>query len=164
MLLFVIQPYYLSFLTSSIVGIEDDAPIRETVIDEALVAISKASLIFIPIATEAIKYPVKVSPAAVVSTTLASYMGTVKQRSLFLKRQPFLPNVKIKLLSGYFFIKFSAIFFGMIDFFRDLQKNTESAEIDGFSRVSALTRLIDFSYNFVRVSDETDSKRRIDVV
>ena len=64
-----------SFRTSSKVGMEEDAPFFETVIDDAIVAISRASLIDFPFATELIKKPVKVSPAAVVSTTSAGTIG-----------------------------------------------------------------------------------------
>ena len=52
-------------------GIEGDAPFLETAIADAAEAILKASAGVLPPITEEKKYPVKVSPAAVVSTTFA---------------------------------------------------------------------------------------------
>ena len=54
--------------TSSYTGIEVDAPRRDTVIADAFDAISRADATSLPFITDARKYPVKVSPAAVVST------------------------------------------------------------------------------------------------
>lgn len=55
--------------TSSMVGIDGDAPMRETAKEAALDAISSAWEKELPPETQDTKNPVKVSPAAVVSTT-----------------------------------------------------------------------------------------------
>ena len=56
--------------TSSIVGIEGAAPGRETAMAAAREARFRQDGASIPAAQQATKYPVKVSPAAVVSTAL----------------------------------------------------------------------------------------------
>ena len=62
-------------ITSSAVGMETEAPLREMAIDDAFVAVLSAVAKSLPLATELRKYPVNVSPAAVVSTLGASIMG-----------------------------------------------------------------------------------------
>ena len=59
-----------SLFTSSIAGIEGVAPGLETAMEEALAAILRASCTLLPSITAAMKYPVNVSPAAVVSKLL----------------------------------------------------------------------------------------------
>ena len=54
--------------TSRIVGMEEEAPERETAIAAALEAMSKDAAPSFPAVMDAMKKPVKVSPAAVVST------------------------------------------------------------------------------------------------
>ena len=54
---------------------DEEAPIRDTVNDEASVADFKAKSMVLPEEIMAKKYPVKVSPAAVVSTTEVSTIG-----------------------------------------------------------------------------------------
>ena len=56
--------------TSSFVGIETAAPLDITEIAAAALAILSAGLISFPSAIQERKYPVKVSPAPVVSTAL----------------------------------------------------------------------------------------------
>ena len=63
--------FYNKFITSSKYGIEGIAPGRETAIDEALAAIRIASSLQYPRIIAARKYPVNVSPAAVVSCASA---------------------------------------------------------------------------------------------
>ena len=63
-------PYSLLSRTSRFIGMDAVAPGRETAIADAFAAISSPSLTGIPSMIEEIKYPVNVSPAAVVSTAL----------------------------------------------------------------------------------------------
>ena len=63
------------FSTSSLVGIDDEDPLRVTVIDEAREANFKVSSISNPRTSPEIKYPINVSPAAVVSTAYTLYAG-----------------------------------------------------------------------------------------
>lgn len=58
------------FYNSASSGMEGAAPLLDTVIEEALAHRSKFSPIGSPSRSPAMKYPVKVSPAAVVSTAL----------------------------------------------------------------------------------------------
>ena len=61
--------------TSARVGTEEEAPIRDTAMEDALEAIRRASATGFPLATLARKKPVKVSPAAVVSTAFTGKIG-----------------------------------------------------------------------------------------
>ena len=56
------------FFTSSALGMDGVAPGLETAMEEAFAAILSASWMDLPSITAAMKYPVNVSPAAVVST------------------------------------------------------------------------------------------------
>ena len=51
------------------------APFLDTVIEDALLAFCKLSSMDLPCCLKAMKYPVKVSPAAVVSTASTLYAG-----------------------------------------------------------------------------------------
>ena len=59
---------YFQARTSSLRGMEAEAPARVTAMADAFAASSMAASAVSPLETAAIKYPVKVSPAAVVST------------------------------------------------------------------------------------------------
>ena len=64
----IFQLFLRNSVTSSIVGIEGDAPFLVTAIAEAADAVRSASSAVFPDATDEMKNPVNVSPAAVVST------------------------------------------------------------------------------------------------
>ena len=63
------------FSTSSIVGIEGAAPTRVTAIEEAFAAVRSAVWMSAPSDSFRMKKPVKVSPAAVVSTAFTGKMS-----------------------------------------------------------------------------------------
>lgn len=69
---------YLPFkksMTSSRDGIEDEAPERETAMEDAAAAVFNASSGDFSFIIEPRKKPVNVSPAAVVSTAFTLYIG-----------------------------------------------------------------------------------------
>lgn len=89
--------------TSSIVGIDGDAPFLVTAIAEAAEAILSASSAVFPNDTDEIKNPVKVSPAAVVSIALTRKIPNEYFPSLPLYRAPLSPSVRTVLIPGAFF-------------------------------------------------------------
>ncbi len=69
------QIFYKAAITSSREGIEGEAPFLVTVIEDAFALIFRISGIGIFSKMPEIKYPVKVSPAAVVSTAFTGKIG-----------------------------------------------------------------------------------------